>query len=68
MTLKNSTLKKDHPNLVKETNISIVILLGCMKVMPGCRFLLYKEEKQLTKKRGGKEGRYGVRAFRGGIL
>ena len=36
VTIKSSTLKREHPNPVKETNISVVIALGHMKVNARC--------------------------------
>ena len=36
MTIKSSTLKREHPNPIKETSISVVIALGCMKVNARC--------------------------------
>lgn len=36
VTIKSSTLKREPPNPVKETNISVVITLGRMKVNARC--------------------------------
>ena len=36
MTIKSSTLKREHPNPIKEISISVVIALGCMKVNARC--------------------------------
>lgn len=32
----NKTLKSKHPSLVKDAHISVVILLGCIKVNARC--------------------------------
>ena len=59
MTIKSSTLKREHPNPIKETSISVVIALGCMKVNARC-FAKRTTNEEERRRRRRTEGRYGL--------